>query len=159
MTPTVRLAGIDIGGSCAAWEAIGLVTDVEGRIPLANGALVFEPGDPGIVGLVIDGVEQLPDQIEGIPLRPGSVVAGSDHPSGAFEIDHVVIVTDSLERTSSAVTEALGLECLRIRETETVRQAFHRFADQGGVRGCIIEIVENARVQSPAAVRIGGQRR
>lgn len=145
-----RLAAIDIGGDRAPWEAIGLESDDEGRIPFANGALVFEPGPSGILGLAIDGVEHLPAQIEGIPVRTGGVVAGIDHPIGAFEIDHVVIMTDSLERTSSSVTAALGLECLRIRETETVRQAFHRFADQGGVRGCIIEIVENARVQNPA---------
>jgi hypothetical protein len=146
----VRLAAIDIGGDRVPWEAIGLRADDQGRIPFANGALVFEAGGHGIVGLAIDGVERLPAQIEGIPLRAGTVVAGIEHPIGAFEIDHVVIMTDSLDRTSESVTEALGLECRRIRETETVRQAFHRFADQGGVRGCIIEIVENARVARPA---------
>ena len=37
----------------------------------------------------------------------------------------------------------------RVRETPTVRQAFHRFPSQGGVRGCIIEVVENAQVERP----------
>lgn len=145
----VRLAAIDIGGGPAPWEAIGLRTDGDGRISFANGALVFQPGERGIIGLAIDALDQLPDQIEGIPLRTGRVVPAIDHPIGAFELDHVVIMTDALERTSTSVSEALGLDCLRIRETEMVRQAFHRFADQGGVRGCIIEIVENSRVQSP----------
>ena len=46
-------------------------------------------------------------------------------------------MTDDLERTSNAVSAALGLELRRIRETADVRQAFHRFPD----RGCIVEIV------------------
>ena len=36
------------------------------------------------------------------------------------------------------------------RKPTAVRQAFHRFADQGGRRGSIIEIVESDRVRSPA---------
>ena len=146
----VRLAAIDVGGDAAPWQAIGLALDAGRRIPFANGALEFVSGASGIAALAIDGIDSLAHDIEGISLRSGAVAPAIDHPLGVFEIDHVVIMTDSLERTSGAVTEALGLECRRIRETDTVRQAFHRFADQGGVRGCIIELVENARVQQPA---------
>lgn len=146
----MRLAAIVVGGDAGPWQSIGLDTGADGRIAFANGALEFVPGAQGIVALVIDGVDDLAADIEGIPLRPGRPVPAVEHPLGAFEIDHVVVMTDSLERTSEAVTAALGLECRRIRETDTVRQAFHRFADQGGVRGCIIEIVENARVRQTA---------
>jgi len=148
--PDVRLAGVVIGGDAAPWRSIGLSTDPTGRIAFANGALEFAPASEGIVALAIDGLDDLPTDIEGVPLRQGTTVPAVEHPLGAFEIDHVVVMTDSLERTSQAVTDALGLECRRIRETDTVRQAFHRFADQGGVRGCIIEIVENPSVRQPA---------
>ena len=65
--------------------------------------------------------------------------------TGAFELDHVVLRTPHLDDTSAAVEAVLGLACRRVRETSTVRQAFHRFPDQGGVRGCIVEVVEDER--------------
>ncbi len=147
---SVRLAAVEIGGEPAPWQTIGLELDAGGRIPFANGALEFVPDRQGIVGLVIDGIDHLPADLEGIPLRAGRPVPAIEHPVDAFELDHLVIMTDSLERTSQAVADGLGLERRRLRETETVRQAFHRFADQGGVRGCIVEIVENERVRQPA---------
>ena len=146
----VRLAAIDIGGAADPWSAIGFGVDGSGRIPFSNGALEFVPGPQGAVALSIEGVDRLPNEIDGIAVRQGDVVAGADHPIGVEEIDHVVVMTDSLERTSEAITELLGLDCRRIRETDTVRQAFHRFADQGGRRGCIIEIVESSHVRAPA---------
>ena len=146
----VRLAAIDIGGDVDAWLAIGLVADDHGRIPFSNGALEFVPGAQGVVALSIECADELPHEIDRIAVRPGAVVPAVDHPIGVVEIDHVVVMTDSLERTSEGFATALGLECRRIRETDTVRQAFHRFADQGGRRGSIIEIVESDRVRSPA---------
>lgn len=145
-----RLAAVRVGGSAEAWVDCGFVTDADGRIPLANGALEFvEAAGAGPIGLVIDGMDGLADEVDGVPLAPGPIVAGVDHPNGAFELDHLVVMTDSLDRTSAAIADVLGLERRRVRETDTVRQGFHRFADQGGVRGCIVEVVESARVTNP----------
>jgi hypothetical protein len=143
-----RLAAIRVGGDATPWSALGFAIDDAGRVPFANGALEFTGSGSGLSGLVVAGVDDLPDDIEGIQLAAGDGATALDHPNGALEIDHVVVMTDSLERTSEAVEEALGLPCKRVRETDAVRQAFHRFADQDGARGCIIEVVENARVRS-----------
>lgn len=144
MTP-VRLARVTVGGTPDAWSAVGFAVDEHGCIPFVNGALEFTGDGAGMLGIVVDGpgAEVLPADIEGISLSAGTGVAALDHPNGAFELDHIVIMTDSLERTSDAVAAALGLERRRIRETPQVRQAFHRFAD----RGCIIEIVERAGLE------------
>ncbi len=141
-----RLAAVRIGGSCEPWEALGFATDAAGRIPLRNGALEFTGADSGMSGLVVDATGVLPDDIEGVALHRGDAVPAREHPNGALEIDHLVLMSASLERSSEAIEAALGLPCKRVRETETVRQAFHRFADETESRGCIIEIVENARV-------------
>ena len=146
MTGT-RLAAVRIGGSREPWETLGFASDLAGRIPLRNGALEFTGAGSGLSGLVIDGTEAVPDDIEGVALTRGDVVPALEHPNGAIELDHVVLMTDSLERSSEAIEAALGLPCKRVRETGTVRQAFHRFADEIQARGCIIEIVENARVE------------
>jgi catechol 2,3-dioxygenase-like lactoylglutathione lyase family enzyme len=143
-----RLAAIVVGGPSAPWESLGFAVDRSGRVPFANGAIEFDHGaTAGMVGLVIDGVDDMAGDLEGVPLLTGIAVAPIEHPNGAFELDHVVVVTDSLERTSGTVTDVLGLECRRIREAGSVRQAFHRFGDQGGTRGCILEVVESRRVE------------
>ncbi len=129
-----RLAAVRIGGSSEPWEALGFVTDEAGRIPLRNGALEFTGADPGVSGMVVDAAEAVPDDIEGVELTIGAVMPALEHPNGAFELDHIVMTTASLERSSEAVEAALGLPCKRIRETETVRQAFHRFADETDAR-------------------------
>ncbi len=140
----VRLAAVSVRGAADPWTSLGFALDDHGRVPLANGALVF---DADVAGLVVAGVMDLPDDVDGVPLAPGQEVCGIEHPNGAFELDHIVVMTDSLDRTSAAIESVLGLAQRRIRETDSVRQAFHRFDDQGGVRGCIVEVVENTRVE------------
>jgi hypothetical protein len=145
----VRLAAIVAGGAAGPWRAAGFAV-ADDRIAFANGAIELRGDRPGLLGLRIAGDLALPADIEGISVTAGEVVPGADHPNGAFELDHVVIVTGLLERTSAAVESALGLPCRRVRETEHVRQAFHRFPDQGGVRGCIVELVERSGVDRVA---------
>lgn len=136
-----RLVGIGVPDAPGAWEAIGC-TVLDGAVAFGNGALLL-----GRAGIVVDDVE-VPD-VEGVPVASGAFVPSVEHASGAFELDHLVLLTDSLERTSAAVHDTLGLELRRIRETETVRQAFHRFdAPVDGGRGCIVEIVESDRVSA-----------
>ena len=150
---SVWLASILAAGPSEPWAACGFSVD-DGRIALANGAIEFvEPpatgGAAGLVGLSVEvdddaGIDP-PAAIDGVRLDRGSVVPGAEHPNGAFEIDHVVFRSPSLELASEEIAAATGLELRRIRETGTVRQGFHRFPSQGGVRGCIVEIVEDPR--------------
>jgi hypothetical protein len=141
------LVAVRIGARSDAWLALGFEI-VDGRLPMANGTLVFVEGvTSGIASLVVDGGLQA--DVDGLSLEAGSRPAGEG--GTADELDHVVVMTDSLERTSAAIESSLGLECRRIRETGQVRQAFHRFEDpaDGASRGCILEIVENQRVPTP----------
>ncbi len=144
---TVHLASIVVGGPVEPWAACGFAFDDDGRAPLANGAIeLVDDAGRGLLALAIEGSSPVPADVDGVLLRPGAVLGAVDHPNGAFELDHVVVMTDSLERTTFAIDAVLGLECRRIRETEAGRQGFHRFDDQGGVRGCIIEVVESPTV-------------
>lgn len=144
-----RLASVVVGGVAESWEALGFTVEA-GAVAFANGAVELDPHttDPGtaVPALRVDGVVGLPAQVDGVPVLAGAARAGSVHPNGCTELDHVVIMTPSLERTSAALEEVLGLPLRRIRETESVRQAFHRFPD----RGCIVELVESARVDRAA---------
>jgi hypothetical protein len=147
------LVAVRLGARAAAWTALGF--DVrDGTLRLANGMLRFDEQAPsGIVALMVD--DDRPDhpdrpvEVDGLAFERG--FGSGDDGDTACELDHVVVMTDSLERTSAAVEATLGLECRRIRDTGQVRQAFHRFADPpaGATRGCILEIVENERVPTP----------
>ena len=146
---SVALAGIGVPDAPEAWASLGCAV-IDRSVPFANGALLF-----GIDGLVIatavpdldTDLADLDIGLEGVPLAVGAVVPAVTHESGLFELDHLVLLTASLERTSAEVQRVLGLEQRRVRETGTVRQAFHRFADAGGSRGCIVEVVESDRVE------------
>lgn len=150
----VRLAAVELPGAAEPWRALGFAVDEQGRVTLANGAITFGAEAPGLsVDVSRDagtGAAEVGGRVDGVPVRAGAVTAGAEHPNGAFEIDHVVLMSDSLARTSAAVTEVLGLEQRRVRRTESVQQAFHRFDDQGSVRGCIVEIAETSRVSGAA---------
>ena len=145
----MKLASILLPGEVAPWSALGFTADDNARLCFANGAIEFGVERPELTvdGSGAEGVRHLPTDVEGIPVRRGFVVPGADHRNGAVELDHLVIMTPSLEHTSSAIVAALGLEQRRVRETPDVRQAFHRFNDHDGARGCIIEVVENERIE------------
>jgi len=143
----VRLAALRAPGDADAWRSLGF--DVDGEVggdtmAFANGAVRL--GAPGwAIELESPGREA--SDVEGIPISTGARVASVEHPNGAVELDHIVVMTDSIERTSAAIDESLGLRQRRLRETATVRQAFHRFADTpDGTRGCVVEVVERPDV-------------
>lgn len=71
----------------------------------------------------------------------------ADHALGASGLDHVVVLTPDLERTSAAIAEATGCDLKRIREVGSMRQGFHRI----GRGGLIVELVERPDLpQGPA---------
>jgi hypothetical protein len=141
---SVRLAALVAGGVRQAWEALGFAVDGAGAIAFGNGAIeLHESRELRLYGLQVTGLDGDAD-LEGIPLTAGDLRPPAEHGNGCFELDHVVILTDDLDRTSAAVEALLGLARRRLRQTADVRQAFHRFED----RGCIVELVENERVRT-----------
>jgi catechol 2,3-dioxygenase-like lactoylglutathione lyase family enzyme len=144
---TVRLASVVVGGAAAPWVALGFTVTEGGLIAFGNGAIELDGSASGAVALRVDDVDGVVGgaDIDGVPLLAGPGVPATDHANGCFELDHVVIMTPSIERTSAAIASVLGLPQRRIRETDTVRQAFHRFDE----RGCIVELVETSRVERP----------
>ena len=125
---------LTVPGEPAVWEPLGFAPGA----PLGGVALVF--GAPALE-LVIEGLaSEAPD---GLPLRqadasPPTPPAGHGaHPNGALAIDHVVALTDDMDRTLAALEQA-GLEVRRIRVPPEahVRQAFIH------LRSMILEVVE-----------------
>lgn len=133
-----------VGGPVEPWERLGLVV-TDGLIPLfGTGIRVTGAGSPGLLGWALAGLEGDVEPIDG--LLTEVVTAGppvlADHPLGAFELDHVVVSTDSLERTCGAIADVTGAPLKRIRELGKIRQGFHRLG------GLVVEVVE--RLGQPA---------
>ena len=102
-----------IAGDPAGWARLGFAPDAAGVIalgPLAIRLAGRAAGD-GIVALALDG--EAPGDADGLPLtscRPGAHAAAAAHPNGAVAIDHVVVFTDSRDRTAAALVRAGGDE-------------------------------------------------
>jgi len=145
---TTHVEWISVGGSVDAWTGLGFVV-VDGLVPLhGTGVRIEQDGDDGrLPGLSLSGVDEAANDIDGVPVSvfvPTPPVLAI-HPIGAIDIDHVVLVTDSLERTCGAVSDVTGAPLKRVREAGDVRQGFHR------VGRLIVEVVERTGlVEGPA---------
>jgi len=153
---SAKVEWLCIAGDIKLWRSIGLTVLDDGTVPLFGTSLRVTsppnsaPGSDqtasGIVGWALSGVtpSQNTDTIDGLPTQ---VVGSSDplfasHNLGVSALDHVVVLTPDLERTSNAISEATGCELRRIREVGEMRQGFHRI----GRGGLIVELVERPDV-------------
>jgi hypothetical protein len=147
-SPTV--AELVIADHPAAWAAAGFA--VEGDIcEVGSVRLRLEgPGrGRGIVAWSVRGARSL--ELDGLPTsRSESPPAtGARHPNGVVSIDHLVVFTPDLDRTTAGL-RAAGFDLRRLREGTTPggsqRQAFFRTGE------LILEVVE-----APAGTRIASE--
>jgi hypothetical protein len=138
-----KVEWLSVAGDPETWRSLGLTVTADGLIPLVGTSIRItpEPGGlaAGITGWALSGIEDVVE-IDGLVT---DVVAASppiyaEHPLRASGLDHVVVSTADLERTSRAISAATGCELKRIREVGAMRQGFHRI----GRGGLIVELVE-----------------
>ncbi len=128
-----RIAELRLPVDPAAWQAVGF--DVAGAVARV-GTVPIRFGEP--IGWTLAGPGG--DDFDGLPTVIADPVASaaaepepaSEHPIGAVSIDHIVVFTPSLERTTGAF-EANGIRCRRVREDgppeRRIRQAFFRLGE------------------------------
>jgi hypothetical protein len=144
-----QLEQLTLGADPAAWGRAGFtVTDAgfrAGAVGIAFG------GGEGILGWRLDRETA---ELDGLPVAPRAEVepASEPHPNGVTLIDHLVVFTPDLERTTRALEE-IGVERRRVREAEAggrpVRQGFFRLGE------VILEVVERDQVE-PGPARFWG---
>ncbi len=148
------LTGLTLAAEADGWRAAGFaVEDGKTRIGAVTVELAGAGAGGGIVGWSLDreGVE-----IDGLPPSgPISPADELDHPNRATRIDHVVVLTPDLERTTAAC-EGVGIARRRVREVgegdEILRQGFFRLGE------VILEVVEGShtRAEPDAPARFWG---
>jgi len=158
----VRAEWLTIAGDPVAWRSIGLTVGDDGLIPLLGTSLrlVSAPHPDandegsGVVAWALSGLGETDAMsIDGLRTEPVERLEPvfASHPLGASSLDHVVVLTPDLERTSAAIMESTGSDLRRIRELGQMRQGFHRMGARGS-GALIVELVERPDIpEGPAA--------
>jgi hypothetical protein len=145
-----RLVALHVGGALSPWQAIGLTFD-EFTCTLADVDVVVSGETPGLHGWTIDVGRDEIIEIDGIRTtlvsgttpRPSMSTIGRQKVIG---LDHVVVNTDNIDRTTQAITAALGLEVRRERQLGNgAVQRFHK------LENTIIEVVSGPHITQPGA--------
>ena len=140
---SARIGELVIGGSRANWAQVGINFSHDGVFAIGEIVLrINETLPPGVHSWALSNIDSTVVSIDGISTT-GNVANDRIEYNDAqgfvltpLGIDHVVVNTPDLERTSLALHEATGAELKRIRDAGNgVRQGFHRLGD------VIIEIV------------------
>jgi hypothetical protein len=135
----VTIDEILVGDPREAWEAAGFAVDDDGtcRIGSVRVRLVGRDGGKGILGWSLRDAPaaRLADgRLDGLPTTTSTAepVVPATHPNGATQIDHLVLLSPDLARTTAAL-ESIGLRALRERETDSygapMRQIFFRLGE------------------------------
>jgi catechol 2,3-dioxygenase-like lactoylglutathione lyase family enzyme len=125
----ITIDEIRVGDSPDSWKAAGFTVDrdiceVDGvRIRLGSSGA-------GITDWTLRGIPETTTAIDGVPTAASEAdpVGTATHANGATRIDHVVLMTPDLQRTTTALTE-LGLDVRRERDAGKFRQAFLKLGD------------------------------
>lgn len=144
-----------LGDDPEAWEAAGFAVD--GDVVVIGTVRVRctgDGGDPSRWTLrPLD--DELPRSVDGIATSPStaSLPDPVTHPNRVTEMDHVVLRSPDLDRTTAAI-EALGADCRRVRDVGEGDRAFQqRFFRFGPV---IIELVGPAAPAGDGPATIWG---
>lgn len=135
----VTIDEILVGDPSHAWKAAGFAVDEDGtcRIGSVRVRLVGRDGGKRILGWSLRDAPpaRLADgTLDGLPttLSTAAPASGAEHPNGATHIDHVVLLSPDLPRTTRAI-EDLGIEQRGARDTDTygapMRQIFFRLGE------------------------------
>jgi hypothetical protein len=141
-----ELAELVIADPPERWRELGFDVDEQGHMDLGGVRVRLGGEGSGITAWSLIRVNAM-GSIDGLPtpvprvLRPPPF---QTHPNGATGIDHVVILTSSLERTGAAFLRA-GVELKRISESERGRMGFRRLGP------AVLEIVQRDELESDEA--------
>ena len=125
----ITIDELRVGDTAHAWLAAGFSVD---RDVCSGGAVRIRLGGDG-TGITDWTLREIPDathDVDGIPTALSSEPAcePGHHANGVTRIDHVVLMTPDLPRTTTALT-SLGLDVRRERDAGAFTQVFFRLGD------------------------------
>jgi hypothetical protein len=136
---------LTLGADPGAWSDAGFTVG-DGGAMAGTVRLDFGAGK-GVLGWRLGETEE---ELDGLPVAASADgdAATAPHANGITHIDHLVVLTPDLERTTAAL-EGVGLGRRRVREVETddgpLRQGFFRLGE------VILEVVAHPNVEAGPA--------
>ncbi len=132
----VTIDEILVGDPTEAWQAAGFAVDDDGtcRIGTVRVRLVGRNGGKRILGWSLRDAPIVDGSLDGLPTTSSASAPAepASHPNGATHIDHVVLLSPDLARTTAAL-EAAGLSPRGERDSDTygapMRQIFFRLGE------------------------------
>jgi hypothetical protein len=131
----ITIDELQIADSPEAWEAAGFaVGDDTLQVGAVRIRLVGPESGTGIVGWSLRGAPDDVTDVDGLPTSRSVEPSAEpgEHPLGVTQVDHVVLMSPNLARTTAAI-EALGAEVRRVRDFDLagtpMRQVFFRLGE------------------------------
>lgn len=150
----LRVAAIVVGDEPDDWEAAGFTVDGS-RIDV-GGVIVDCLGDGSRPRWRLHSEDDLPDSIDGLATEQVDAApsaTGASHRNEVVDIDHVVLASPDLDRTTEAFG-ALGVDCRRVRDVPGSDPAMQqRFFRLGSV---ILELIGSAEATGDGPMSIWG---
>lgn len=141
-----ELAELVIADPPDSWRELGFEVDERGHLDIGGVRIRLGGDGSGIVAWSLMRVNAM-GSIDGLPSPVPRVLYPppfKTHPNGATGIDHVVIISSSLDRTAGALARA-GVELKRTQESERGRMGFRRLGP------AILEVVQRDELESDEA--------
>ncbi len=142
-----ELAELVIADPPEQWRELGFEVDDQGHMDIGGVRVRLGGEGSGITAWSLMRVNAM-GSIDGLPSPVPRVLHPppfKTHPNGATGIDHVVILTSSLDRTAAAFGRA-GVELKRIHQSERGRMGFRRLGP------AVLEIVQRDELESDGAI-------
>lgn len=142
-----ELAELVIADPPERWRELGFDVDGKGHLDIGGVRVRLVGEGEGITAWSLMRVNAM-GSIDGLAspvprvLRPPPF---KTHPNGATGIDHVVVLSSSLDRTATAFARA-GVELKRIQESERGRMGFRRLGP------AILEVVQRDDLDRDEAI-------
>jgi hypothetical protein len=147
---------IVLGDPPEAWERLGFAVE-DGVLALGGEQLLLSGRGGGILEITAAGVTA--DEPDGLTLKqpqrgqtPLRDVEGLAHPNGATVVDHVVVLTGSLDRTVTAL-QAAGLDLRRqlpgmafLRLGPYILEVVERGGDPARIWGLVVVVPDPGAV-------------
>lgn len=155
MTALVHVDAVIVGDDPEAWADAGFAVD-DGSAVIGATAIECRSDDSSPRWRLWADDEDLSDDFDGLSTEvaiDARQVANVSHPNRVVEIDHLVLASPDLDRTTEAFA-SLGVECRRIREIPDSDPAMQqRFFRLGSV---IIELVGSVEPTGDGPTSIWG---
>lgn len=142
-----ELAELVIADPPERWRELGFDVDGQGHVDIGGVRVRLVGEGEGITAWSLMRVNAM-GSIDGLPSPVPRVLYPppfKTHPNGATGIDHVVVLSSSLDRTAAAFARA-GIELQRTQDSERGRMGFRRLGP------AILEVVQRDDLETDEAV-------